>query len=598
MVIASQCGKTEALFDIIGERLDTSPVPIIFLGPTKQMLEEQLEPRITELLTTTCLKSRMAPAKKQRLTKKVVCGVPLRLAHGGSSTALKSDPFGLAVTDEADELIANVKGSGSPIELVDDRGNTYSDFVHAVISTPSEGNLEVEYDEESGLEFWADSEPEDLQSTIWRLWQSGTKYHWAMPCPECDDYFIPRFSCLKWEKPVDEDGRELSSTTMLAEKTAYLECPRCGGVIEDEKKEQMNARGVFVAPGQTIDQDGNVIGLPPESWTISYWVSGLASPFVTWGERAARYVTAVRSGDPEAIRAVKNGGFAELYAPGGGAAPDWKEVRDCASEYAEGEFPDEASVATLCADVQKDMIYYTVRGWGSHGTSWLIESGRLYGETSEKEIWEDLANLVTSNFDGVPLRLALIDSGFRPGKPFIVPEHRVYSFARRFPKFVYATKGSSTSMRKPIVKSKVDVRLDGKEYKKGLELLRLDTDYLKSWVQQRVRWEKGTPGAWYIGSDTSDDYCKQIVSEARIVAPGGKHKWVQKSRENHFLDCEAMQGACFNLLNLATFRGQKRPDARDRRNAGSPNSASSGAVLEKPKRNRRKSDWLDNGSIW
>ena len=43
-------------------------------------------------------------------TRKMIAGVPLRLAHAGSSTAPKSDPAGLAITDEADELMRNVKG--------------------------------------------------------------------------------------------------------------------------------------------------------------------------------------------------------------------------------------------------------------------------------------------------------------------------------------------------------------------------------------------------------------------------------------------------------------------------------------------------------
>jgi len=555
MVIASQCGKTEAVFDIMGERLDTSPVPIMYLGPTKQMITDQMEPRIEELLLTTSLRSKMAPMSKQKKTKKLVAGVPLRLAHGGSSAALKSDPFGLAITDEADELMANIKGAGNPLDLVDDRGNTYADFVHAVISTPSEGPLEVELDEESGLEFWADSEPEDIKSTIWRQWQSGTKHHWAWPCPHCSEYFIPRFSCLKWDKPVDASGRELSSTATLARQTAYLECPRCGGVIEDSSKEEMNAKGVFVSPGQSITPDGEVHGLPIESWTLSFWVSGLASPFVSWGDRAARYVTAVRSGDPESIKVVKNGSFAELYTPGGGSVPDWKEVQDCADDYPMGEVPEDAGVLTLCADVQADRIPYTVRGWGDQGTSWLVDAGELYGNTAEKAVWDDLANLVTRTYGGLPIRLALVDSGFRPGKKFVVPEHRVYAFARRFPKLVYATKGSSTPMRKPLLKSVIDVRVDGKNYKKGLELMRLDTDYLKSWVQQRVRWEKGSPGAWYVPSDVSVDFCKQIVSEARVHAPGGKMKWVPRSKENHFLDCFDAE------TELLTSDGWARVDA-------------------------------------
>lgn len=604
MVVSAQSGKSETMLDIIGERLDTSPVPIIYVGPSKQFLTEQWEPRIDELMTSTCLKDRLGAKSRMTKTRKFISGVPLRLAHGGSSTAMKSDPFGLALTDEADEMMSNVRGAGNPVTLIDARGDTYADFVHAITSTPSEGVAEVEVDPESGLEFWAESDPEEVKSTIWRLWLSGTMYHWAWPCPHCSEYFIPRFACLHWDKPKDQNDRELPSTPALAKRTAYLQCPQgCAEPIREEHKEDMNARGVYVAPGQKVDPDGVVHGLPPESWTLSYWVSGLCSPFVSWGERAARYVEAVRSGDPETIKAVKNQGFGELYSPGGGSAPEWSEVMERATdEYKMGEVPEGVRVLTLTCDVQKNRLVYVIRGWGANATSWLVQAEDLYGDTSEQEVWDLLANVVTDTYDGIPIRLALIDSGFRPGKKFLVPEHRVYQFARRFPSLVRATKGSSSAMRKPATMSQININLNGKEIKNGLELLRLDTDYFKSWVQQKVRWEDGTPGAWYLPEDISVDYCKQIVAESRMRAPGGKVKWVAKSKENHFLDCEAMQGAAQLILNLTRLRdgpAQRRRAVED----GHPVSPQQQAQPARPQPSSdgrpRRDSWLGGReSIW
>ncbi|CCF19153.1 Phage terminase GpA [Pseudorhizobium banfieldiae] len=562
MVVSAQSGKSESFLDIIGERLDTAPVPTLYVGPSKRFITEQWEPRIDELLTTTVLADRMAAKSRQTKTRKLVNGVPLRLAHGGSTGAMKSDPFGLALTDEADELMKELKGQGNPVGLIDARGDTYADFVHAITSTPSEGATEVETDPESGLEFWADSDPDEIKSTIWRLWLTGTRYHWAWPCPHCGTFFIPRFACLGWDKPKDGKGRELPSTPIMAKNTAHLICPEGCIIYEHEAspdgetltKEWMNNRGVYVAPGQSIDPDGTVNGPPPEATTLSYWVSGLCSPFVSWGERAQRYVEAVRSGNPGDIQTVKNQGFGELYTPGGGNAPDWTEVEKCADDYQMGDVPEGARILTLTCDVQKDRLVYTIRGWGAGGTSWLVEAAEIYGPTEEQEVWDTLANVVTDTYDGIPIRLALIDSGFRPGKKFVVPEHRVYAFARRFPNLVRATKGASTSMRKPIVANMIDVLINGKTYKKGLELLRLDTDYFKSWVQQKIRWEKDAPGAWFVPEDVTEDYCKQVVSEVRIKSPGGKVKWVAKSKLNHFLDCEAMQAAAAMILNLAKLR--------------------------------------------
>lgn len=608
MVVSAQSGKSETFLDLMGERLDTAPVPVIYVGPSRQFLVDQWEPRVTELMEGTALKTVLAPKSKQKKTRKTINGVPLRLAHGGSTTAMKSDPFGLAFTDEADEMMLQLKGQGNPIGLIDARGDTYADFVHAITSTPSEGATEVERDPDSGLEFWADSDPEEIKSTIWRLWLTGTRYHWAWPCPheECGEYFIPRFTCLGWEKPKDSRGREMPSTPAMAKRTAHLICPCCGAEIHEKdiksgtnmtNKEWMNSRGVYVAPGQRVDTDGVVHGLPPESWTLSYWVSGLCSPFVSWGERAARYVEAVRSGNPGDIQAVKNQGFGELYSPGGGTAPEWAEVQARASdEYRLGQVHEDVRVLTLTCDVQKDRLVYVIRGWGAQATSWLVQAEEIFGSTEEREVWNVLSEVVTDTYDGLPIRLGLVDSGFRPGKPFVIPEHRVYTFARKFPNLIRATKGSSVTMRRPILASKIDVTINGKTFEKGLDLLRLDTDYFKSWVQQKVRWEGDMPGAWHLPADISEEYCRQIVSETRLKSPGGKVRWVKRYRENHFLDCEAMQAAAAMVLNLSKLRGTgpvRRVAAQRTSETSSPDRPQ-----PPPPQGRRGGGWLGRESIW
>jgi len=96
----------------------------------------------------------------------------VRLAHAGSSAALKSSPAALALFDEYDEMLANVKGQGDPLGLVEARGETYADFVTATASAPSRGMVEAELDEKSGLRFWKPAQPEAVESAIWKLWLS------------------------------------------------------------------------------------------------------------------------------------------------------------------------------------------------------------------------------------------------------------------------------------------------------------------------------------------------------------------------------------------------------------------------------------------
>jgi phage terminase large subunit GpA-like protein len=553
LVFGSQVGKTECLLDVAGQRLDQRPGPILYVGPNKQFLSEQFEPRVMALLDgAPTLVEKVGRGKRMTKTRKVVAGVPFRLAHSGSSAALKSDPAVLALVDEYDEMRDNVNEQGGPLGLVERRGDTYADFVCVVTSTPKRGRVAIAQDAASGLFFWEPAVVEDIDSPVWQLWQQGTRHHWCWPCPHCGEYFVPRSDLLKFP---------LKATPLQASRETFLECPSCHGVIVEANKAEMNERGRYVAPGQTIDKGGNVEGKPPDTKSASYWCSGLASPFVTIGERVAVRVEAQQSGDDAMVQQAFNAGFGELYSPGGGEVPEWMEIKEKSAKatYKRGEVPEDVLYLTLACDVQRHSIPWAIRGWGARASSWLINYGYLRGDTSEEDIWAALGDLVVQSIDGMAIRLAFIDSGFRPGKTDTLPLNRVYEFCRRFPRRVRPTKGSSAPMRTPLLISKIEVsRKDGRAAKYGLDLVRLDTDHWKSWVHERLRWPEDHVGGWHVFKGIDDDYCHQLVSEARLKRPTGRVEWVQRSRDNHFFDCEAMQAAAGYLLNVQRIPLQKQ----------------------------------------
>lgn len=557
LAMFAQGGKSEMLIDLIGERMTNAPAPILYVGPNKQFLNEQWSPRMEDLLTVPVIKDRLT-GRRMTMTRKVISGQPIRLAHAGSSTALKSDPAALALTDEADELMKNVKGQGDPVGLVDARGDTQPEFVHAIVSTPSTGPKAVTRDEETGLEFWAEQPLDEVESKIWRLWQEGTRYHWAVPCSGCGDYFIPRFECLS----VGKDWRKASPAEARA--NAHL-IPPCGCVIPDEKDTRvaMNARGVYVAPGQRISQEGVVSGEPPEAECCSFWASGLVSPFKSFGDHAARYVEALRSGDQETIKTVVNQGFGELWAPVGGDVPEWEEVRRLALPYERGTVPNDAVFLTAGVDVQKNRLVFVVRGWGARSESWLVDQGELWGETDQDAVWLDLDNLLMTPFNGMMIRRTFVDSGFRPGKKDLIPEHKVYEFARRNARTVYATKGFD-QRQTPLTVKRIEVTARGAKAKVGLDLVSLDSDFFKSWVHARIRWPVDQPGGWHLFEAIPEDYCRQIVSEARAKKPGGGHQWISRTRDNHFLDAEALAYAGAFMMGVQRIPdGATRPDDRE-----------------------------------
>lgn len=544
-VTSAQSGKTDGVLDVIGQEMDQRPAPMMYVGPSKDFLQREIEPRITEMIQgAPGLREKLAGGKRLTRFRKTFGGVPLVLAWAGSNTSFRGTSAKIAIVDELDAMASSIQGNGDPFTLVESRGFAFTDRIKAAISTPLFGNVEIQLDEASGLEMWMPMPSEDVPSPIWRLWQSGTRHHFAWPCPHCDKYFVPRFKQLRWNEGGAAEAR----------RSAYLECPRCGGVIENEHKGAMNARGVYVAPGQTVSDDGVVSGPLPDTTVLSFWVSGLCSPMLTFGERAASYVTAKLTGEQDKIQAAINNGFGECYAPGSGDVPEWEEVARLRQPYRKGELPPGVKLLTLTADVQRRFIYYTIRGWGAHGSSWLIDHGELVGLTTESEVWSKLATLITTPIGDLTIHRAFIDSGFRPGKPENIPINKVYEFCRRFPRRVFPTKGRATQ-DKPLILSKPDVNQRGDIKKYGLDLIWLDTDWCKSWVHERIRWPDGESGFWHLPEDTTDDYCKQIVSEARVRKPSGQPTWVARSRQNHYLDCEAQQAGLAHLLSVHLLRG-------------------------------------------
>jgi phage terminase large subunit GpA-like protein len=567
MVTSAQEGKTEMMLDLAGSRLDQRPAPVLYVGPSKQFLQEQFEPRVMSLLDdATSLTAKVVRGKRMTKTRKIVAGVPFRLAHAGSSSSLKSDPAALALIDEYDEMLNNIKGKGDPLGLVEARGDTFPDFVSVVTSTCTRGSVEFAVDAASGLEMWQPTDVENLfESPIWALWQQGTRHHWCWPCPMCKEYFVPRLACVKWPD---------NASPFTASKRCHLECPRCGGVIEEKHKIAMNSKGRYVAPGQKINRRGEVTGAPPESTTLSYWVSGLASPFVTFGDRVKAFLEAKESRDDARVQTATNAQFGELFALGKATAPKWEEVADHKSDYAKGELPTEALRLIVAVDVQINRLIYLTRGWGARSTSWLVEWGQMFGDTTHPEVWSALGDYITNPICGMNPSLVLIDSGFRPGKKDDLPLNRVYDFCRRYPRLVRATKGANYPMLVPLKIGKVEVTKRGTSLKYGLDLLRLDTDHWKSWVHERLNWPEDELGSWYLPHDVDEDYLRQIVSESRVVNPNGKPMWVEHTKYNHFLDCEAMQAAGAHLLNMARVP----PSAQRRREEAAPPPGNGGII--------------------
>lgn len=550
-VMGSQMGKTEAFWNTIGWRLDDDPTPILYIGPTQKLVESMSQDRVMKMLRSVpSLWARLEKGKRNKITEKFIAGMRLGFAWAGSATELAGHPAGLVLIDERDRMDSDVSGEGDPVEIAEARISTYPSGKLAVVSTPVVGTVDVYRHEATGMEHWAVSE--EVESPVWRLWQEGTRHEWAVPCPDCGEYFVPRLRHLKWDSGL---------TAHAAEQSARLCCINCGSLIPGTAMHGMSARGVYVAPGQSVTKAGEVIGEPPDSDAATFWTSGLCSPWRTIGQRARSYVAAARSKSPGRLQSVINTGFGELWAERGDA-PTHDRVLHLRAEYQSREVPDGVLVITAGCDVQKDRIYYVVRGWGYELAAWLIEFGVVYGETDQPEVWQRLADVLGSDYGGHSVRQTFIDSGFRPDA--------VYQFCRARPELRAAPSKGKDALTIPVRMSRVDVTHRGVVIKHGQTLWHVDTGYFKGLVHSRIDWPQDQPGAWHLPADVSEEYARQVVAESKITLPSGKTVWKRHDRENHALDCEVYAAAAARMLGVDRVRRRHAPAAHGESDADRP----------------------------
>ena len=512
-VMGAQMGKTEAVFNIIGWVLDDRPTPCLYVGPTEKQVRSVSSDRIEKMFASAPgLSAKLERGRgRNKVAEKFVAGTRLGFAHAGSATELASHPVGMVLVDERDRMVST--DEGDPVTMASARTKNYANGKVGIFSTPTiEG-----------------------ASPIWDLFLEGTRCCWAWPCMECGEFFVPKLALLVWP-----DG----ATPQEARRKTILACPHCGAEHQQHQKSILNEGGKYLPHAMTDSGELIPIAEPEPNQNASFWVSGLASPWQTFGDIAARLIAAHKTHDHDRIQAEVNTYGGEVYRVMGDA-PEWQAVAALKQPYKPGQVPAGVQIITMAVDVQKRGLYWAIRGWGYMSESWGIDHGYIPGDTVYDNVWILLQRQVDRQFGDRPIDRAFIDSGYNT--------MQVYAFARRNRGKVFAAKGQET-MDKPVRTADIDVTQGGRTIKHGVRLYHCNADYFKQQVHGRVRWPVGEPGGWHLHEETTEDYCKQLVAESRVVKSTGRAMWVKHSQDNHYLDCEYLNFAAAHTLQVHALK--------------------------------------------
>jgi len=522
-------GKTEAIFNIYGHRFDDGPyVPALYIGPTEKQVKSISRDRVDKMLRSTpSLWEKTEKGQRYGVGEKWIAGVRLGFAWAGSATELASHPAGLVMVDERSRMANDVGGEGDPVVLAKARAKNFANRKIGIFSTPTEEGI----------------------CPTWALLETGERRFLAFPCMGCLEYFVPTLALIQWPE---------GSTPDQALAGAWLTCPNCGHMHGNDAKPALLGASRFVWH-RRIKKDERredaVFGkyVPAETQerkkTASFWISGIASPWVSFGEIAKELIEASSTGVIETIQAVVNTWGGELFREEG-EAPAWEEVNALRLEYAPRTVPRLAQIITLGADVQKYGIFYVIRAWGYNSESWLLEHDYLAGETDHDAVWHTLRSTIQRPIGDRQIDRVFIDSGYRPGDAHVRPDHAVYTFCRSLPGLAFPTKGRDV-LDKPYYFRALDYSVGGVTVKGGVKLCHVNTDFFKRWIHGRIRWPEDQTGGWHLHHQTTEDYCRQLVAEELVTrASSGRMVWVVRDRNNHYFDCEVNAVAAAYSMNM------------------------------------------------
>jgi phage terminase large subunit GpA-like protein len=511
IMAGSQVGKSETLNNLIGYHIHYDPCAMLMVQPTLETCEDYFKQRLEPMIDASPVLHERVNVKKSgerenTVRYKTFPGGFLSGAGANSPASLASKPLRIIVSDEVDRFPDSAGSEGDPISLAKRRTATYWNSLRIFTSTP------VDKD----------------HSKIETLFLQSDQRRFYLPCPDCGTADFLKWPQVKWNS---EGG--FHDTT-----TAHYQCEHCNQAIYDHDKLDMLTHGNWVSHAKSSGIAG-----------FHLWEA--YSPFVTFEKIVKDFLES--KDNPLLLKVWTNTCLGETWE-------DAIEKNDPEKLYTRRETynatcPMGALCLTAGVDVQKDRLEIEVRGWGIGEESWGIEYKILFGDPSEKSIWENLEQFLQKEFiheSGIKLKIActFIDSG--DGNR----TQDVYDFCMgKSAMRIFAIKGQG-GKGKPILSGQVKRKVGKK--KKPITTFNIGVDDAKSLITFRLRKTEG-PGTyhWHIGY--THEYMKQLCSEQmqnRVFKGRLIQDWIQKG-PNEALDTNVYAFAAMKLLN-PDFTGLKR----------------------------------------
>lgn len=199
------------------------------------------------------------------------------------------------------------------------------------------------------------------QGRIWCEYQGGTASRIAIPCPLCRGYVTPEREHLV--------GWRGAATVVDASNSAAWHCPKCASPWSEDHRATANAAGVLVHRGQDVGAGGEVVGNPPQTFTLGFRWSAVNNLFISAGDVAVDEWRGERSDDENSEKQLRQFVHCLPYDP------PRMELSDITVDsiikrlhmQPHGVVPRDAEYVTVGIDLGKYFMHWVVFAWLDDG---------------------------------------------------------------------------------------------------------------------------------------------------------------------------------------------------------------------------------------
>lgn len=505
----AQLGKTELILSAVCYWIANDPKPIMCVWPTvdvaKRVVVSRLEPALASVPE---VKVRIIPERSRErgnttFHKKLIGGGDLVIVGANAPAPLRSSPINFALLDEVSAFPGSTE-EGDVLDLVAARQYTYPHTCKTLLtSTPLDEGA----------------------CRITRAYLETNQQKYFIPCLQCGHMFVITFADIKW--PTGEPDK------------AALVCPACGSVHDDFDKPEQLRRGAWRPTAEGGDPT-----------MAGYHVSGLYSPWLRYGAIATHH-RKVRK-DPPRLRVFVNTILAETWRDESG---EKIEPATIAERVERGDWtaalPPGVAILTASVDTQDNRLELEIVGWGKDEESWSIEYRQIFGDTSDKAVWQELDELLLRTFQH---SLAVPDMGIS-AVCIDTQGHSsamAYSYCRdKFERRIWGIKGSNSAGKPPIWPRKPAKQKNGK-----FNPTFVGVNTAKEVIYSRMKITEPGPGYMHFPADRADTYFAQLTAE-RMISVWSKGRetkvWDKGSRRNEAFDLKVYNLAALNSLYAMRF---------------------------------------------